>query len=421
MALEGIEFVDYVFDRYVYLGLTPDATEEEIAKIIKIRKAQNHPDAVARLDEELKKAAAAKWEMIEKCEAVLLTPEIRAAYDARLDEFKKNRPDRVMDHDAHFVFLDPSGVKVDVDFLLGTGTLDLKEKREQEKMLSGFDEKAFDRAKRFYDKDPADADSIAMYREALYQKLAYLEAMDKAQWAAAGILGEGGEASREELMDAGLLQKRIQQRIAEVKDEFIPQSITHQVTMGLLGYDKNPMLLLTQQGASADIAAVRDDSILQSKIDIAQRRFAELSGAIDAATAERAAVLEAIIDLAPHAFLHKNTPAAANIFLVHGEEGLEHSVVMVPVHVTRGDNGILKMKALGEYTGLTFAELQARDYSDTTLAVLIDAQLVAPHLQIGHAFKLVGKAFGEVYARKLEADRPLDEAEAGTSSTPTLG
>lgn len=44
-----LEFFDYIFDRYAYLGLTPDADIAAISTEIRNRRAAVHPDKLLRV------------------------------------------------------------------------------------------------------------------------------------------------------------------------------------------------------------------------------------------------------------------------------------------------------------------------------------------------------------------------------------
>ena len=60
-------------DAYKVLGLTPNATDDEVRKAYKKMVLQHHPDRVAHLGEEAKNAATKKMQEINKAKDAIFT------------------------------------------------------------------------------------------------------------------------------------------------------------------------------------------------------------------------------------------------------------------------------------------------------------------------------------------------------------
>ncbi|MFO0006395.1 MAG: hypothetical protein ACK559_35255, partial [bacterium] len=52
-----VEGVDYIFDRYAFLKLEPDATEEAIKEAITLKRCANHPDRLVQTSAEVLETA----------------------------------------------------------------------------------------------------------------------------------------------------------------------------------------------------------------------------------------------------------------------------------------------------------------------------------------------------------------------------
>jgi curved DNA-binding protein CbpA len=75
---------------YAVLGVSSDATQEEIRKAFRERVRACHPDRLAGLDEDLQRLAEEKMVALNEAYAVLRNPARRAAHDDR--HLKKQRP-----------------------------------------------------------------------------------------------------------------------------------------------------------------------------------------------------------------------------------------------------------------------------------------------------------------------------------------
>lgn len=112
-----VEGVDYLFNRYAFLGLDANASDVEIAAAIKIKKSENHPDRYTKASQEARNLAARQWELLEKCETMLTSPETREAFDELLSRFEEESPHLISTTGTPK--LDPSRRRMDLDAMLG--------------------------------------------------------------------------------------------------------------------------------------------------------------------------------------------------------------------------------------------------------------------------------------------------------------
>lgn len=80
-------------DYYEILGIPRDSSDDTIKSAWKSRVLEYHPDRVEHLGSELKKHAQIRLCLLNEAKEILLDPETRTNYDARLDEVKSSYKD----------------------------------------------------------------------------------------------------------------------------------------------------------------------------------------------------------------------------------------------------------------------------------------------------------------------------------------
>jgi len=219
--INPIDGVDYIFDRYAFLGLSPDATKEEIQAAIKIKRAENHPDRIGKTGDEIQKTAEQQRILADQAEIVLLNDDIRPIYDATLQQFKDQYP-HLVSNDGHAIIdLGHQKIRVDLDSILGEAPGDSVEIKQSLAQQVGYDPAQLAKAERLYQKLPDDSDAQDLYRDALMTKHLYLTVVEDDAWYQAGVQGEFAFDSRQHY-GADDYAEFVQQRIAGVIDDKIP-------------------------------------------------------------------------------------------------------------------------------------------------------------------------------------------------------
>jgi hypothetical protein len=388
---DPVELVDYIFDRYEYLGLGPDASKEQIEAEIKNRKSQNHPDRLTKVSADLQSQARLNWSRIEDCERILLDDELRPLFDQRLSDFKTNRP-RLVSAEGH-VLVDLEGNFVDLALLTGSTDVDASEMIKRIELFSNYKPKEFERSKKLWKDSPEDSDFIEMYRSALEKKIFFLELVEKIYWAKAGIRGKGFTSSAKPSFDPTAFPEAVANQIEHVKSKIIPVFARERTELVALGYDKNPALLLT---AGKSISAEKSQSLateLASTVEVAQSRFVKLSEEIIKNAEEKSEAMANLLELSPFEIIHSVDSSKVTIYLLNDkseENSLEKGKVVAIAHFADG-----KFELEMPSEGMSIADLRKRSFESTVAAVVLNRSLAKLTLDIGAAYKRVMLTFGE--------------------------
>jgi len=236
---ELVEGQDYIFDRYAFLGLTPDADGEAIKAAIKERKSQNHPDRHERVSPEARKVAERQWALVEKCEATLTDPEKRAAFDALLAEFREHKPD-VISENGNAIW-SANYTRISLQDMLG----DAPSTAEHDANIAsivGFKPGKLNLLEKIYLADPTDPDAREAYRDELVKAIAHYGISNDSAWEQAGVtIGKKDTGGMRIHLDD--FTGRVETRIKEIA-EAIPQQV--QEHFGLLASGMAAPLMLTQ-------------------------------------------------------------------------------------------------------------------------------------------------------------------------------
>jgi DnaJ-class molecular chaperone len=167
--MSTIEFFDYIFDRYAYLGLFPGASSSEISSHIRQRRAAIHPDKLLRVSQNIMAEAHRERGLVDECARLLLSNELRPMYDQKLSQFQSSAPHLVsVDGVAK---LDPSRFRIDLDHLLGSGEQEIEHVQSMAQHMSGMDEKRMAKSRKRFQEHPHDFDARDALRDELTKKL----------------------------------------------------------------------------------------------------------------------------------------------------------------------------------------------------------------------------------------------------------
>lgn len=185
--MNSIEMIDYIFNRYAFLGLPETATEAEIRTALKTKKVANHPDRLVKIGPEVQQAAAQVRLRIAECEEVLLNSARKTYFDTRLTWFKEHRP-RAISLDGHaIILLDTMSLNLPV--LLGQKVQSemAAELIQQAKAMTGYDPATTAKLRKAYEATH-DTDLKDVLIKALYAELTYLSVVSEDDaWSRVGI------------------------------------------------------------------------------------------------------------------------------------------------------------------------------------------------------------------------------------------
>lgn len=182
-----LEFIDYIFDRYAFLGVNPDASIEELRTEIRRRRAENHPDKLVHVSDAIRRTAEREMDLVNDCARVLLDEALRVRFDEKLAAFKETAPHLVSTSGT--AIIDPSRFRLDLESLLDSNITDISHLEAQATQMAGYSEKRLERARSRFTKEPNDADAREQLREQLTAKLIYLTVIEDYYWLRAGVAG----------------------------------------------------------------------------------------------------------------------------------------------------------------------------------------------------------------------------------------
>lgn len=297
--MDTIEYVDYIFDRYAYLGVAPDATQQEIHKVIKQRRAGLHTDKLAHVDEELVKVANRKRELVDSCAEVLEHDERRALFDQRLAWFKAEKPKLVST--SGVAIIDPHSTRFQYEELLADDLDNYDRMKEYAASLTGYDAREDAAAARRYKARPKDAELCEDYRYQVGKRLYYFTSLEVAAWAAAGLNTD--DKTRGSAFHADEYVERTEKLIAYTRDAVVPELIGQRQNLVALGMSP-PLLLLTykpQDGTEAAPPAPIDASAeaTDQTIKKVQDKFEERAGRIRDIAQQKQDALQELLSLSP--------------------------------------------------------------------------------------------------------------------------
>lgn len=297
----------YIFDRYVFLGLTPDAAENDIHTAIRNKRAANHPDAFNQQTKDHQPDMLAKAEhnriLVDICAEILTNPARKAAYDERLAWFREHHPELISDDGRE---IQGSGLFfVAVDQLLSGEPPDHS---FMERALSEADvkDRALNRLRRDYQECLQDPDAPPTEREAtredlleaLLKRLEVMRYREDYAWQKAGVYGMRQYAPKVPYIDD--YKATIADRIAEVRKKDIPEAVATKAA-GLISGLTPPLLLTDERhGGSGQepgaLARLEDVDIERITAQL-QEAFEQRTHTLKMLSGQKQALLQEIFSL----------------------------------------------------------------------------------------------------------------------------
>lgn len=234
-----LEFIDYIFDRYAFLGVDPNASSEELRVEIRRRRAENHPDKLVHVSDAIRKTAEREMDLVNDCARVLLDEALRARFDEKLAVFRETAPHLISTSGT--AIIDPSRFRLDLESLLDANITDISHLEAQATQMAGYNEKRLERARTRFTKTPDDIDAREQLREQLTAKLVYLSVIEDYYWLRAGVSGAVQRDTFGRAAHSDEVLAHLESTIETVRDG-IGQTVTERHAIAQLGLA--PMLLL---------------------------------------------------------------------------------------------------------------------------------------------------------------------------------
>lgn len=357
MSTHHIEGVDYLLDRYACLDVPRDAPVDRIRAAIRSKRAANHPDRLRGAGPEILQTAAAVRDLADKCAAVLLNADTRAAYDDVLAQFERDRPASITS-DAT-IPIDPTAASWDWDTLLDPNDPDTTEPDDLDAAIvamSGYNPKHHALLEKMFAANPEDADARAMVREARVQAFTMASLIADFAWRKVGY-HPGRTLDPHTTADPYAERERVADRIEDLIATGVPAAVEqrHQASvlrlaapLKLLGHDaagfsgadtSEPPNAATDQALSTAEHDARLLARITARAQDALRRRTDL---IRHATADRAQALEAVLELTPVECLGNVAASTTTLDLALALNDLHSDRTAVAVVVRRHRDGSLR-------------------------------------------------------------------------------
>lgn len=395
MSYKPVEGVTYIFDRYAWLGLEPGATKKEIEKAISTKRAANHPDRLRRAGDEVKHTAEHVIRLLSDCENILLDDALRPLYDARLEEFKKDRPKLVSTTGTAIVDLKQE--YLDIDSLLSDEVEDLSELEKRAAEMCGYDASRFEMIKDMFDDAPDNEKLKRAYRNELTQKLVWLSLMEGLAWQKAGVSQKQSSTSRM-LTHADEYAAAVEETIAETAKTQIFDALKERATAMQIGTAPPPLLLTdgsdlddAKNGAATESfnqtarpdtpakdatpnadkmrkLALMDEDAISKLMNVARKNFDDRAQYIRDVAVEKQAVLETLVALTPHEYVYdaqNDAPARCMIYLYAAGEDGDEPTMLFGVDLDEETASVSNIDM--EVGGTPLSEFRARDFAQTVI------------------------------------------------------
>lgn len=239
---QSIEGIDYIFNRYAFLGLPIEANEKDIHTEIRKKRAENHPDKLLRVSKNITDLANRNIELIDQCERILLNFELKSLYDIKLKEFLDKEPHLVSDNGIGII--DLSKMKIDLSYLLNEPIRDMNDLQALAKKMSGYNEKRLKKSQISYEEEVNEENRESL-REELTNKVVYLNLIEEYYWQKAGISNVKNPTHT--YQNSSDVIKSFENNIELIKEK-ASEVINNQHGLALLGFVKP--LLITYEGAT---------------------------------------------------------------------------------------------------------------------------------------------------------------------------
>jgi hypothetical protein len=284
-----VEGVDYIFDRYAFLGIPRDSDRQAVAEAVRKRRSENHPDRLVGAGPEVRERADQVRKLVDDAATVLLNDNARPLFDAALERFEAEDPNLVSADGRALLNLKRG--HVNLDYLVRGVVYDVAGLEEKAIRLSGFSERRLKSARRDHQENPNEAEAQDALRDELTTQYAMLTLMEDYAWMRAGVRGRYTQP--DPVLDASEYAVAVERHIEDVSDMLIRKAAEARDGAILIGVAKPPLLLAGPSGTLADASPATMDAVAEA----ARATFSLRSEDIKEIARRKQACLEELVRL----------------------------------------------------------------------------------------------------------------------------
>lgn len=314
--MTAIDGIHYIFDRYAFLNqimednnrsvrVAPDSPADRIRKAITLAQALYHPDRLQNSAKDMLAQAERTSHMLSECKRFLLNDEVRTLYNARLQQFKDEKPDFVsMTGDP---IIDIYAEDFDVDSLISDEAPDLQFLEDHARQLTQFDNKSFEQMHTLYQAMPDNPQIKTLYKEALTKKYTYLDVLEGIAWRKLGYANRKNKAEGY-VIYADDYVARVNKALESVRNTEIRATLESRHDVARIGMSKMPLLLTYNNAAGDGKVAAQDYAlmkpeeqaeIMEKLTQAARAHFDERSKFVQDLAQQKQNVLEELVTFTP--------------------------------------------------------------------------------------------------------------------------
>lgn len=389
--LESIHGEDYIIDYYAILGVTQDATADEIKKAWRSIMRETHPDVVARASDKIQRQAERDAKFAQQAYNVLSDPEKRIEYDQLLATF----PEGLISPDGTAI-LNLRRRTINTNYLVSGAKLDLTEVKAQAKAMSGYNDEIFQFLKTQIETlESPPSPIIAAYMALLGQRLFYLTLLEDLSWEEAGVMKQD---DTKHLVSAKAHLEQRQDQVAATREEIVDR-VTKQ-TLALTAGGSSMLLSDSRHQVDEDQLQENPLAVAKKLSELATQRYDELSQAILDIAKDKANTLEELLKYLSWDYLtsEENLKNDLHVIIVNHEG----KIIGESGNKLEGTN--MTNYGIKEFTGLTLQRLQEQNIDwkvrDTSVVTLfLNSDIPDVLLQIAHVARL---HFSKVLGHDIE-------------------
>ncbi len=385
-----VEGIDYIFDRYAYLGLTEETSEKEIKAAIRQKRSENHPDRLTKAGKELKSQANDIMNTVLKCENVLLNPELREAFDIELARFKKENS--VCVSTSGVAILDMKKERIDLNTLLAAEPVNMSEIEGMAATMSGFDAEQLQTVRDLYKASPDNDGVKKLFISGLTDAVAHFTLMEDFAWNEAGVFNKKSKA-KGHVVSPDEYSLAVTDEIEHVQAEIIPQLVTEHSDVLKIGVQST--LLLTHAGIAPDKQVTFLDYNQQEAVTTkAREHFEQRSEKMLKIAEQKQIVLKELCLLSEHWILKGDAPTIGSCMYILMIQKGEANALSFMAFMAEDENKHLQGLEDTAYMAKTIAELKEMAFEQDTVAILFNPELGEPIMSIGAFFDQRRKDLG---------------------------